>query len=35
MTIVGATLITVVVISVVNLVGDICQAALDPRIALL
>jgi ABC-type dipeptide/oligopeptide/nickel transport system permease component len=34
MTIMGAALITVVIISLVNLVVDVCQAALDPRIHL-
>jgi peptide/nickel transport system permease protein len=34
MTIMGAALITVILISVFNLVVDICQAALDPRIHL-
>ena len=34
MTIMGAALITVILISLVNLVVDICQAALDPRIHL-
>jgi peptide/nickel transport system permease protein len=34
MTIMGAALITVIIISVVNLVVDVCQAALDPRIHL-
>ncbi len=35
MTIMGAALITVILISVVNLVVDVCQAMLDPRIDLL
>ena len=34
MTIMGAALITVIIISVVNLVVDVCQAALDPQIHL-
>ena len=34
MTIMGAALITVIIISVVNLVVDLCQAALDPQIHL-
>jgi ABC-type dipeptide/oligopeptide/nickel transport system permease component len=34
MTIMGAALITVILISLVNLVVDICQAALDPQIHL-
>jgi peptide/nickel transport system permease protein len=34
MTIMGTALITVILISLVNLVVDICQAALDPRIHL-
>ena len=34
MTIMGTALITVIIISVVNLVVDLCQAALDPRIHL-
>ena len=34
MTIMGTTLITVIIISLVNLVVDLCQAALDPRIHL-
>jgi peptide/nickel transport system permease protein len=35
MTIMGAALITVILISVVNLVVDVCQTVLDPRIDLL
>ncbi len=34
MTIMGAEMITVIIISVFNLVVDVCQAALDPRIHL-
>ena len=32
MVVMGAVLITVIVISLVNLIADICQAALDPRV---
>jgi ABC-type dipeptide/oligopeptide/nickel transport system permease component len=35
MTIMGAALITVILISVANLVVDVCQAVLDPRVELL
>jgi ABC-type dipeptide/oligopeptide/nickel transport system permease component len=34
MTIMGAALITVIIISLVNLVVDVCQTALDPRMHL-
>jgi peptide/nickel transport system permease protein len=34
MVIMGTVLITVILISVVNLIADICQAALDPRVRL-
>ncbi len=32
MVVMGAVLITVILISLVNLIADICQAALDPRV---
>ena len=34
MVIMGAVLVTVILISLVNLSADICQAVLDPRVHL-
>jgi len=34
MVIMGTVLITVILISLVNLIVDICQSALDPRVHL-
>jgi len=35
MLVMRAVLITVILVSVMNLIADICQAALDPRIRLI
>jgi ABC-type dipeptide/oligopeptide/nickel transport system permease component len=32
MLVLGATIITVILVSLVNLIIDICQALLDPRV---
>ena len=34
MVVMGVVLVTVILISLVNLVADICQAALDPRMTI-